>query len=37
MGEEKYSLNEKQLRFAKSTNHRVWDLLEKEGRTPTEY
>ena len=37
MSEEKNeSLKEKHLQFAKSTNNRVWELLEKNRRSPAE-
>lgn len=37
MGKEKLDhLKEEHLQFAKSTNNRVWDLLEKAARTPAE-
>jgi len=37
MSEEKEGiLKENHLQFAKSTNNRVWDLLEKNGRSPAE-
>ena len=32
----KFTLEEAQKEFAKSTNHRVWDLLEKPDRSPVE-
>ena len=34
--EKKYTLLEAQQEFAKTTNHRVWDLLEKSDRTTSE-
>jgi tetratricopeptide (TPR) repeat protein len=34
--EKKYSLTEAQQQFAKSTNHRVWDLLDLSSRTEGE-
>ncbi len=36
MSKESDSLQEAHLKFAKSTNNRVWELLEKTGRTPSE-
>jgi tetratricopeptide (TPR) repeat protein len=34
--DKKLTLEEAQLTFAKQTNHRVWDLLEKENRSSEE-
>lgn len=37
MGDEKkYSITEAHQQFAKSTNHRVWDLLDLSSRTEAE-